>query len=169
MTETEKLLAVLNMTEEEQRKSIARFLDWPKGHKLKAVCKRSPLRGEIPELWVLICEWCSKEWEHPKLKQIPDQDPEFIAEINKREPCQKIRYEGSFVDLAFRRRDEVKKEHKEQWLRACFIVSEHLFNPEGGREYRSFRGFEAEHEILQGKAIWWIIAAEITEQLAKDK
>lgn len=105
MTEIEKLLAVPDMTEEEQR-------DWLWNNKL-------------------------------------------------------IHEDESLADLAFRRRDEVKKEHKEQWLRACFIVSEHLFNPKGGREYRSFRGFEAEHEILQGKAIWWIIAAEITEQLAK--
>lgn len=75
--------------------------------------------------------------------------------------------EISLADLAFRLRDEVKSKHEKEWYRACFIVDEGLFNPNGGRGYTEWHGAEAEHGILQRDPIHWIIAALITKELSK--
>jgi len=129
------LLKILDMSKDEQRKAIARLTGQLTGHKFKSICKRSPMRGETPELWILSCEWCFKTWEHPTLTQIPEQDPKFRQEINTREPCQEIRHEGSLADLAFRLRDEVCSDPNgiDKYKRALHLIYRRWLDKQNGK------------------------------------
>ncbi len=65
----------------------------------------------------------------------------------------------SLADLAFRWRDEAKKENKENWLRACFEVDNMAGNYKDGRIYNCNNGYTAESNILKRGPIHWILAA----------
>ena len=101
---------------------------------------------EIQFQWTPLKVWASKN-----LFDDPDEVQAF--------------YKGyiSLAYVAFRLRDEIKSTEQNQWFQACFIVSEKLCNPAGGRNYTTEKGYYAENNILRGKPIHWIVAALIAK------
>lgn len=71
--------------------------------------------------------------------------------------------DGSLADLAFRLRDEVVKNHRPEWLKACQLI---YLNRCPQIRYCSL--LEGERFVLEQNPIHWIIASIKAKHLAKE-
>jgi len=137
----DKLLAVLDMNEEEQRQEIGR------NYGTSYHCgKRDKWMGND---WTVVpCSKCGKQWEA------------WTERKKDKSRCLgSSPYKGSLADLAFRLRDEAGQGH---FVNGITNVFEHLY---GYSDYKSVVMWMCSEEC---KSIHWIIAALIAKQLAKD-
>lgn len=155
--EIKKLLVVLDLSEKEQERAIARhFQSEPYGHTFSEIHKDKP-----SPRWLIKCRKCTNTWEFVgfNIQQLLEEESKIRFTCPYPDPLSE-----SLADLAFRLRDEVMKKHRPEWLAACKLIYLHLC-PQ--IQYCSL--LQGERFILEQSPIHWITAVSIAKKLAKER
>lgn len=155
----QKLLAVLDLPEEEQRNEVTKLISPAKAWK-HSYHLWEGAHGDCP-LWE--CDKCERKILREKLKAMPWDAPVRSGKCNIPDSLN-----ISLADLAFRLRDEVEEFCWEKakvliWSKYYPIANEKI----GGFQQKlsCTNGFFTSRDM---KSIHWIIAALIAKELAKD-